>query len=1753
MKNYPKTIQLLGLLTLSIPSLNGALVSSTPSMSSYATGPHQLVAYTDVPGHVANAPMLAVKPGINPQNQVPLKIKSDIYTIRVKSVATDDQWVECFTNFTYNRGAEVEDIADINGFNQPVSTQHYQNLTAGWTHSYANIESTPNTPVEVEISLLGSTLLNGKNFFEKFAVHPFDKATNARLETIVATGEKKIYFTIQNPGQVVIDVNGQMDDHNAVLNPMPGNAFVHAVSLFVNPILTKPVVGSSGVATIAPGAPAPDSSTFSTLVFQPGVHEIGLSFPLHPGKSYYIPGDAYLLGTFSNLLSPKGTFRTKGDSIRMFGYGTISGASYIHYLYPGHIEGPTDNSDRTIVIEEGVGCELFGITITDPFNHSMRFFSWSGSDQASDKSYSRWMKPITWRANGDGIGGGTDLEDCFLRTADDSTYATGNRTRCVFWKDVNAAICHTPDIPRKTIYFQDCDIIYNRLRTSNGSNGGGFQLRDGGKGVLQGDFVIRNVRFLDKRSNMSAINFNGSTGTPPGDWTSFTGVTFENVSIEPPVGGRKQFILGDASAPWFGGIKFKNVTFGGVPLTSQNFDTYFTRNEWVDYLLFDDPVAFTLDTSANAAQGEVRRNLTQPTYLEMSPVTLTAVAKAGSFVFSHWSGGATGSENPLTVWMTGDKTITANFVPTTTNEPVLIEFPSSGNWVVPAGVYSLTMDGWGAGGAGGSAYNGNTSGTNTQARGGGGAGGAFASRTFRVSPGQVINYAVGAGGIPAGPGFSPNSNAAAGGASSAAVNTQAILALGGPGGRNVSVSNQNISGIGGIAPLTGNDGSVTYHGGNGGSANSSGSGGGGGSAGSQGSGGDGIVFTAGAAGLGGGAMGGTGHNSTNEGQPGGTPGAGGSGAGVRSDAFSHRTGGSGGDGRLLVTYNTMSFALSATAVGSGSITLNPPGGSHVSGTTVTVTAMPAPGYMFTGWGGALSGTGNPTSILMDDNKSLTANFEVDPLAGSIWDGGGSADGLGNFNWSDAANWIITAPTGGNIVFSGLTGLTTFNNLETDTTFTGINFDNTAGPFTLQGGRITLGGNITNQSSNLQTLNLPVLLSSTRGFETANGNIAVNGILSGTGGLIKSGPGALTISAQNNYSGTTAIQNGIVILTGGNDRLPPNTAVTLGTTTPTSTLGILQLGDSSGAIHQTLGSLTIPAGDAGASNRVVGGSGSVSTLQINNSSNVTFNGIFGGSGSNQNNLALIKSGSGLLSLRGPSTLAGPIAIQNGTVELGNGDNRLPTTSSVILGSGTTSAVLQLGNSVTARNQTVASLTTSGFGTENRVIGAHGTNFPRLTVNNNTNVAYDGILGGSTANNNRINLTKNGVGTLTLSGTNTYFGTTTVTLGTLLINGNSSAAVGAVDVTGGILGGSGTLGGTVTLASGGSLSPGTGVGTFTIGGGLNVSAMANGGAGRLNFQLGSMLSSDKVVVNGALTIGTGVLGFSDFNFTTLAGLQNGTYKLITHASSIVGSLDALPANRTGALNTGLAQGTIQLTGNDLELVVTGVDPAPVTQFAISAIPSPQTVGTAITDITITARDASNATATSFNGTVTFGGTGGFIGTSATFTAGVLSGVSVTPTVGGANLTLTVTDGSSNTGLTTIATIRTRYEAWAGTALFNDDANNDGVKNGLAWLMGASSPVSAVNLPDVTHNADGLVMTFRMLNAVNRGSASLRIEHSSDLGIADAWNSASIPETTNTIPSNGVTFIITPVGQFNNVEARVSNTQSSSGRLFARLKAE
>ncbi|GAB3853106.1 hypothetical protein GCM10028822_21530 [Hymenobacter terrigena] len=74
-------------------------------------------------------------------------------------------------------------------------------------------------------------------------------------------------------------------------------------------------------------------------------------------------------------------------------------------------------------------------------------------------------------------------------------------------------------------------------------------------------------------------------------------------------------------------------------------------------------------TTAVFGSGTITKSPDQSTYANGTSVTLTATPAAG-FAFTGWSGGATGTTNPLTVTMTANKNITATFTAVTSAQQV---------------------------------------------------------------------------------------------------------------------------------------------------------------------------------------------------------------------------------------------------------------------------------------------------------------------------------------------------------------------------------------------------------------------------------------------------------------------------------------------------------------------------------------------------------------------------------------------------------------------------------------------------------------------------------------------------------------------------------------------------------------------------------------------------------------------------------------------------------------------------------------------------------------------------------------------------------------------------------------------------------------------------------------------------------------------------------------------------------------------------
>ena len=171
-------------------------------------------------------------------------------------------------------------------------------------------------------------------------------------------------------------------------------------------------------------------------------------------------------------------------------------------------------------------------------------------------------------------------------------------------------------------------------------------------------------------------------------------------------------------------------------------------------------------------------------------------------------------------------------------------------------------------------------------------------------------------------------------------------------------------------------------------------------------------------------------------------------------------------------------------------------------------------------------------------------------------------------WSAAGNWDTLPTTGSNLVFpTGAANLTNTDDLTSVTSY---------GSLTLSGGGYTIGGTTgvtftsidTSQSTGSNTVSLPIDLSSPATVNTGGSTLTLSGVVSGSAGLTKEGSGQLDLEQANTYTGTTAVQAGILLVDGAQGGSP----VTIGTGSTLGGIGTV------GSITATGG--TLSPGDSG---------------------------------------------------------------------------------------------------------------------------------------------------------------------------------------------------------------------------------------------------------------------------------------------------------------------------------------------------------------------------------------------------------------------------------------------------------------------------------------------------------------------------------------------------------------------------------------------
>lgn len=159
--------------------------------------------------------------------------------------------------------------------------------------------------------------------------------------------------------------------------------------------------------------------------------------------------------------------------------------------------------------------------------------------------------------------------------------------------------------------------------------------------------------------------------------------------------------------------------------------------------------------------------------------------------------------------------------------------------------------------------------------------------------------------------------------------------------------------------------------------------------------------------------------------------------------------------------------------------------------------------------------GNDTLTIYGTNGtivcSVTAGLDIVGGGTSIWDGGSGTDS----DWTDSANWDgRLPPPASHLIFGGNTRLINTNDTSSETLYSNIVFDAGAGAFVLNGNSITLVGGITNDSPNIQTIDLGLDFNTNVTLSGVNDSVIVLGGLTNT---LASGATTITLGGTGELS------------------------------------------------------------------------------------------------------------------------------------------------------------------------------------------------------------------------------------------------------------------------------------------------------------------------------------------------------------------------------------------------------------------------------------------------------------------------------------------------------------------------------------------------------------------------------------------------------------------------------------------------------------
>jgi len=596
--------------------------------------------------------------------------------------------------------------------------------------------------------------------------------------------------------------------------------------------------------------------------------------------------------------------------------------------------------------------------------------------------------------------------------------------------------------------------------------------------------------------------------------------------------------------------------------------------------------------------------------------------------------------------------------------------------------------------------------------------------------------------------------------------------------------------------------------------------------------------------------------------------------------------------------------------------------SDTAGNTLTLNG----GITGNGFGVTIGGVGNTTIATLGINTDGSGNITKDGT-GTLF-----VTASGNYTGATAVtagvlniqNATATGATSGGVSVTSGAALQLQGNITVGAEALSINGTGVSNTGALRnisgnntwGGSVALAATGVRINSDADTLTIGGSITGT-GFGVTIGGAGNTSIASlGTftaGNITKDGSGTLFITGAGNYTGATAVSQGVL-------NIQNNTA------TGTVAGGVSV---ASGAALQLQGNISV-----GAEALTLNGTGVSATGALRN---IAGNNTWGG------NISVGAAGTRINSDDNLLTLTGNITGTGFALTVGGAGNTTISTVGINTGAGGTLTKDGAGKLLVSANSTFTGGTTINNGSVQVGNGGTSGTLGSGTITNNTNTDLvfnrsDAFTIGNTINGSG-GLQQVGSGSVSLTGNNGYTGDTVITSGKLLVNNTAGSATGTGNLSvasGATFGGNGTISGKVTTTDTTSvISAGNSPGNLTVGD-------FDGSAGaRIKSELGTTDAvgvSDHLVITGQFTgsnaAGGLLLDIISWGFDPQGPKTGVTYTLVSFGSSVgLEDTDFSVVQLTNRLVLDTTFGSSDGGGNNDVFVDSGS-----VQIRFSAVPEP-----------------------------------------------------------------------------------------------------------------------------------------------------------------------------------------------------------------------